>query len=349
MLRTGKQAALQATERLGAFSAVRASGWRRDRLLILCYHGISLEDEHEWDPQLYMPQALFRRRMEALRKSGCEVLPLGEALDRLACGALQRPSVAITFDDGVHDFYVRALPVIREYGFPVTVYLTTYYCANNLPVFNGICSYLLWKARGRRLAARSLTGEQKHYDLTTGGGIAAAAADLREFALSRRFAAGEKHQLAARLAAETGADFEAILSKRILRIMTPAEVKEAAAAGVDIQLHTHRHRAPLDRDLFRREVEENRAFIEGLTGAPARDFCYPSGVFHARFFPWLRELNVRSATTCERGLASRRTDPLLLPRLVDASTVTDVEFKGWLSGAASLLPRRRGDSANEGS
>jgi peptidoglycan/xylan/chitin deacetylase (PgdA/CDA1 family) len=342
VLKAGKVAALRTLERIGGSAAVLNSRWRRNRLLILCYHGISLDDEHEWDPELYMPSEMFRRRIESLRASGCDVLPLGEGLDRLARGELARPSVAITFDDGTHDFYVQALPVIREHRVPVTVYLTTYYCLNNLPVFNGICSYLLWKARGRQLPAKRLTGVSKEYSLQTPEGRREAAADLQRFAESRQLSADDKNHLAEGLAGETGADFAAVLNRRLIRIMTPAEVKETAAAGVDIQLHTHRHRTPSDHALFVREIRENRAVIEDLTGNSAHHFCYPSGVCRSEFLPWLRESEVVSATTCQPGLVSTNSDPLLLPRLVDTTLLTAAEFGGWISGAAAWLPRRTG-------
>jgi hypothetical protein len=63
-----------------------------------------------------------------------------------------------------------------------------------------------------------------------------------------------------------------------------------------------------------------------------------------RFLPWLRELGIASAVTCEPGLVSRSTDPLMLPRVVDSWLMTQIEFEGWLTGLSAFLPRvpRRG-------
>ena len=127
------------------------SAWRRERLLILCYHGISLEDEHLWRPGLYMTAELLATRLETLRAMRCSVLPLGEALTRLRRGDLPPRSVAITFDDGTYDFYKQAYPLLKKHDFPATVYQTTYYTDHEIPVFNLTCSYLLWQRRGEQL------------------------------------------------------------------------------------------------------------------------------------------------------------------------------------------------------
>src|ERR1041385_3619509 len=101
----------------GISSAMRDSWWLRRRLLILCWHGISLNDEHFWSPGLYITPALFRRRLEILAEEKYNVLPLEEAVSRLQLGSLPPRAVAITFDDGFHDFRHHAAPILAEFGF----------------------------------------------------------------------------------------------------------------------------------------------------------------------------------------------------------------------------------------
>src|SRR2546426_1106000 len=125
MLKTFKRATLGSLKSSGVFSLVQNSRWRGERLLILAYHGLSLDDEHLWDYTQFMPPEFFRTRMQLIKISGCTVLPLGEALKRLYSGDLSDKSVAITFDDGTYVFYKQAYPFLREFVFPATLYLTT--------------------------------------------------------------------------------------------------------------------------------------------------------------------------------------------------------------------------------
>jgi peptidoglycan/xylan/chitin deacetylase (PgdA/CDA1 family) len=341
MLKKFKQVTLGTLKTSGVFRLVESSGWRQRRLLILAYHGISQADEHLWDYTQFMSPALFRERLQLIKESGATVLPLAEALARLKVGDLPDKCVSLTFDDGTFDFYSRAFPLIKEFGFPVTLYLTTFYCGYNRPVFDVACSYLLWKGRARSLDLQSLTGEDARLDLSMDEARAAALWKIQKHARFHSLSAEEKDSLAARLAGQLGVDYDRLLEHRILHLLKPDEVKQLAAEGVDVQLHTHRHRTPLDRELFLREIEDNRRNIREMTGVEPEHFCYPSGVYDPAFLPWLREAGVRSATTCDLGLASTDSNSLLLPRLLDVSSLSPVEFAGWLAGVSAALPQRR--------
>src|SRR6266576_1358607 len=182
MLKKLKQTALRSLKSTGVSALVHNSRWRRQRLLILAYHGISMFDEHEWNGSQYMSPEVLRSRMQQLERSRCAVLPLGEAIERLYRNDLPDRAVALTFDDGFADFYHRAFPIINDFGFPVTLYLTTYYSYYNRPVFDVICAYLLWRGRARTLQTRDFTGEEASVNLATTEAQETVLKKIRDFA-----------------------------------------------------------------------------------------------------------------------------------------------------------------------
>jgi len=130
------------------------TAWRCRRLMILCYHGVSLADEHEWNPTLYISPRTLTRRLDALRRLGCTVLSLSDAVDRLYAENLPQRAVVLTFDDGYYDFKAKALPLLEERRYPATVYVTTEqwtdeisgHALNDVVVANHLrTSYLSWR------------------------------------------------------------------------------------------------------------------------------------------------------------------------------------------------------------
>jgi peptidoglycan/xylan/chitin deacetylase (PgdA/CDA1 family) len=331
-----KWAALSLMRGGGAFRLARDSRWRRQRLAILCYHSLSLADEHLWAPALFVSPAHFERRLQWLQERRYCVLGLDEGLKRMAADDLPERAVAITFDDGTADFASLAWPLLERHGLPATVYWTTFYAERPAPVFGMMNDYLLWRGRALRLDA-ALWGGAGTRLLDTWQAREKVLGEIEDFRKREGLTLAQREELLAAVAAALGVDYAAILKRRTLQVMTPEEAAAAAARGADIQLHTHRHRTPLDRALFHREIADNRARVEKAAGKPVRHFCYPSGKMASEFFAWLRELEIDSAVTCESGLASRRSHPYLLPRIVDTSTLSELDLDAWLSGARLLL------------
>jgi peptidoglycan/xylan/chitin deacetylase (PgdA/CDA1 family) len=340
VIRQLKLTALDLLQRFGVSTRVMVSSWRHQRLLILCYHGVSLADEHEWFPGLYVSPAHLQQRLVSLQRLHCNVLPLGEAVRRLYAGNLPPRSVALTFDDGYFDFQARALPVLRQFGYPATVYLTTGRVDRNLPNVNLSMSYAVWRSKHERFDGRGIPGLGGEFRL----GDAAERQQLVQRiidALNGEHSAEHRRDDVVRTVVErAGLDYEDFVASRILTLLRPDEVGVLARQGVDFQLHTHQHRTPEDPQEFMKDLLFNRERLHDMTGQWATHFCYPSGNYRTEYPAHLRRCGIESATTCDPGIAASHDDPLLLPRFVDTSGVSPLVFESWVTGVAARLPRR---------
>jgi len=326
-----KAAGLGLLRSAGGFSLAARSQRRNSELLILCYHGISLRDEHEWAPSLYVTAEVFRQRMEQLKTFQANVLPLAASLERLKAGTLPPRSVAITFDDGFYDFLLHAVPVLKQFGFPATLYLTTHYCGKPIPVFNLSVNYLLWKA-GIKMFVWPEANIREPMPCENFQQRWRIVQHLLQQADQKGLDTEGKDELAGSLAARLQLDYGDLRASRMFQILTEEEAAQVDRAGIDLQLHTHRHRTPRDRAAFVREIQDNRDRLRKITGRETTHFCYPSGDYDRMFLPWLRELGVESATTCEHAFAKVDSEPLLLPRLLDGMQLTALDFESWLCG-----------------
>jgi peptidoglycan/xylan/chitin deacetylase (PgdA/CDA1 family) len=74
----------------------------------------------------------FRLQMRNLSDASFTVIKLRDLVTRIRENReLPEKSVAITFDDGFQSVYDVALPVLKDYGYPATVFLVTSFCGKN--------------------------------------------------------------------------------------------------------------------------------------------------------------------------------------------------------------------------
>jgi peptidoglycan/xylan/chitin deacetylase (PgdA/CDA1 family) len=306
-----KQSVLTLARSAGLSSVARRA--TAGHLRILCYHGLWVTPGHQFGDCTFISPEQFEARMARLKRSGLPVLPLGEAVDRLAEDSLPEAAVAITIDDGWVSTFTHMLPVLERYELPATLYATTWYSGTELPVVNMAVAY--FKAAAGR----------PELD------VAATIAQIEALALTDRLAA--LRELGASLSLD-----EAWLELRQFHMMSTDELAEAHRRGLDVQLHTHRHiNVEKQIDALPREISENREFLASAIGPiPLTHFCYPSGTYHPRAPSLLAASGVRSATLVELGLNAPGGDLYGLRRLLDGRRVTDAEFDAYLSGLLHL-------------
>jgi peptidoglycan/xylan/chitin deacetylase (PgdA/CDA1 family) len=325
---------LHVVKRLGGFRLARrltANGLR-----ILCYHGIALADEHRFRGRLFMHPHTFEARMKCLTGLGYPIVPLDEAVRRLYAGTLPPAAVVITFDDGWEGACTHALPALRKRGIPVTLYVATYYVDKGTQVFNVTVQYLFWKTKVTRFELPGVTDGIGPCELTDPRQRLRAQNAVLRHGKSLAGAADRQALLRA-VGAALEIDVAELERRGVLKFAAPQAIRALHDAGVDIQLHSHRHNL-LDGTpgVLTRELDDNRSALSPLVDASPTHFCYPGGIYTAAMWPTLEALGVESATTCESGFNYADTPRYGLRRILDEEGLTEIEFEAELCGLLEL-------------
>ncbi len=330
-----KQLLLHVSKWLGLFSVARLLSPPGVR--ILCYHGFAMDDEASFRPKLFIRPSTFERRLRFLSQKRFGVLDLEEALNRLSAGTLPAGATVITIDDGFYSVLRCALPPLQSLSFPATVYITTYYCLKETPIFRLMVQYIFWKTQELQLDLSGLP-------VPSGGRV-----PLKDQEKSQRvmwdlirfgetqLPEPERVQLAKMIADRLHVDYDKVVEGRYLNLMNESELKQMVSANIDIQLHTHRHHLPEQKAVICQEITDNRAVLEPIARKPLRHLCYPSGIWSKESWPYLAELQVTSATTCEPGLNVPGTPKLGLKRFLDGENISQIEFESELCGFNDFL------------
>jgi peptidoglycan/xylan/chitin deacetylase (PgdA/CDA1 family) len=88
---------------------------------ILAYHSL---DPKRFPNKLAISPGLFRKQMFWIKQDRCQVIGLAACAKERWKENLWERKTAITFDDGYLDNYQQAFPVLKEFGFSATFFVT---------------------------------------------------------------------------------------------------------------------------------------------------------------------------------------------------------------------------------
>ena len=336
-----KQKLLELARITGGFAVARHT--LPKHLRILGYHGLWITSGFQFGDRLFISPEQFEKRMTWLKKSHYPVLGLDEAITRLADGTLPDNSVVITIDDGWKSTYTHMLPILERLQLPATVYVTSWYADKQYPVLNVALNYVLQQSTVAEFtwhppAQSALTlqlGDKEHRQAT--------ALKLDRMLQELPTSAERLHEFReiCRLA---GVSTEPWWSNGQFHLMNRDEIKRAHQRGLNIQLHTHRHRnVDVQLGLLAAEVADNRSFLVEACGSDQlAHFCYPNGRYDPAAAEVLAHAGIKSAVLTETGLNPPHANPYALRRFLDGRSVTQEEFEAYLCGALDLYAAAAG-------
>lgn len=312
-----------------AFSKVRGDklAWKLDahRLRILCYHGVCEDHlaKEPWVPGYFVSASAFERQLQYLTRNA-SVLPLRDAVTQLQNGSLPPRSVSLTFDDGYANNLEIAYPILRKYGIPATVFLSSAYMESG-DFFPFLKLKLIQLDRGAEPLDPPL-------------------ADYKTSPLDQvdRTVARWWDDVRARLSSS---------QRRTLRPLTAEEVKGGGTPLFDFAPHSHTHCILRNETPERRrtEIQTSVQKLGQWTSRPVSLFSYPNGQrgdFNDTDKAILRAEGIHVAVTGVAGANSTRSDLLELKRYPVSLYHDDAGFSAEVTGFRGILLAASGRRAS---
>ncbi|MAT92304.1 MAG: carbohydrate esterase family protein [Halioglobus sp.] len=277
----------------------------RQRLAILIYHrvvpapdelrpGEPTVDEFDWQMRLL--------------RDHFNPLSLAEGVQRLREGSLPPRAVCVTFDDGYADNERYAMTVLRRYGVPATVFVSTGFL-NGGRMFNDTVIETVRTLDEPTLDLRDL--ELGVHSLATTQQRLAAIAEV--LTAVRYMEPQERDARVAAIAALSRVPHEHLM-------MTDEQVRNLARNQVTVGAHTVNHPmlASVAGEDARREISDGKRYLENLLQQDVDYFAYPNGKpstdYRLEHRDMVQALGFRAAVSTHWGVGCGDSDPYQLPR-----------------------------------
>ena len=317
---------------LGVFADILM---KKPRGVILAYHRVApLSEGNALLDDFCVEPAIFEKQIAYIAKqykvTGVEKISdyAGSRSRHLA------RSLAISFDDAYADIYTYAFPVLKKYGLPATVFVSTAFIEEGRRYW--------WD----RLAAMMLKTPKKKATLDLGG--KRLNLDLRRGRKKSFFLIGD---LLKRLELDKQEELFCLLRESLAigeqdarpSLLSWEQMKEMSRSGITFGAHTHTHQALSSLKApaaLQEEVSRPKELLERHLGGQIAAFAYPYGEpddFSAQSVEAIKSAGYSYAVTMMQGLVNFGDSSYCLPRIGIGTQDTLETFKLKLAG---LIPLR---------
>ena len=306
---------------------------------VFMLHHVRPEADRAFQPNhhLEITPEFLRATLTHVRALGVDIVSMDEMVRRMKAREFTRRFACFTFDDGYRDNRDHALPVMREFDAPMTVYVASDFASGQ--------GKLWWVTLERIIAAADMLefpGATQRLDTRTADDKQTAFVTLHDWLRALPDDTAIHHEIDA-LCARYGVDPVAACGDLC---MTWDELKTFAADPlVTIGAHTVSH-CQLAKETeadSRAQIETSRASIAVQLNRQIDHFAYPYGDRSAaspREFKITKSLGFQSAVTTRPGMIfPENADHLTsLPRISLNGNFQDERFLSVLtSGAATAM------------
>lgn len=297
--------------------------FNRQALTVLLYHGVApkrAQGIYNYRGKYISPEA-FRGHLGYIARH-YTVLPLDKSLQRLREHTLPRYALAITFDDGYQNFYTHALPLLKEFRMPATIFLVTDFVLQKKPLWVDRLEYAI----GQKGVSREERIEE----------------DMRVRAELKKLPSSKRERRLEAIERQTGAALRDFSGERaVYAPLTESEIKDMQEAGITLGGHTKSHPvlSHLSDGEAREEIVGSRRALEEHFGAISQVFCYPYGRWNEKTEQLVTEAGFTGALTTIQGVNSADTHPYRLRRFT-MDEVDDIRRCAAVISGMRLFLRR---------
>lgn len=305
------------------------------KLRILCYHRVCDVDENFMldEGVVSASPTEFERQMKFVSKY-FNVITFRALEEYRDNGKFPENSLIITFDDGYKDNYTNAYPILKKYGLPATIFLTTGYIGTNRLFWWDKVAYIIKKTEEEELEI-SLNRDIYRFDLSS--------LDLKREAIPKviKLLKGLRNDTREVAFQEMGKKLKVTIDSSMAEsvLLTWEEVKEMSHNGIEFGAHTVNH--PIFSWILHSEMEKevisSKKDIEMNISLPSVAFVYPDIYYDELSKEAVKKAGFQFACTLKQGINEDYNDPYELKRITISPTINKSLFKVYLLFPSLML------------